>query len=266
MAEGPNKPFPAITGGCWCSSVRYRLLTSPLFCFACHCLTCQKRTGSAFSLHLQIEFFAVQILTPTRPVLAPRFSSRGVEQIYECEKCKTILWLANFRGVEGICDVRIGTLDFPSLMEPDVHCYIESKLDWVGLPKGARTVKGEFNRELWPKSSHRRVEVMHARLAEAKKKLAEQKAANAGVKGPEEKNTSGGNGAVSEEVAEEVGAEGEKTPTAVELGEEDDEEDDEAFEQRYRETEKALRERLEKLTLKLEKEGHEKQADVVKTT
>ena len=45
---------------------------------------------------------------------------------------------------------------------------------------------------------------------------------------------------------------GEKTPTAT--GDAEDGEDDEAFERRFSETEKALQERLAKLSLKLESE------------
>ena len=66
---------------------------------------------------------------------------------------------------------------------------------------------------------------------------------------------------------EDAGAEGEKTPTAVEFDEdaEDEGEDDEAFEKRYKETEKALRDRLEKLTLKLEKEDEAKHIESATT-
>ena len=56
-------------------------------------------------------------------------------------------------------------------------------------------------------------------------------------------------------VAVEGSGEGDKTPTAGDVGGDDD---DEAEEQRFRETEKALLERLERLSLKLQEEGTKK--------
>ncbi len=34
-------------GGCACGAVRYRLTSDPLFTHCCHCLNCQRQTGSA---------------------------------------------------------------------------------------------------------------------------------------------------------------------------------------------------------------------------
>jgi hypothetical protein len=42
-------------GGCACGAVRYRLTSEPLFIHCCHCLSCQRQTGSAFVINLLIE-------------------------------------------------------------------------------------------------------------------------------------------------------------------------------------------------------------------
>ena len=42
-------------GGCACGAVRYRLTSDPLFTHCCHCLNCQRQTGSAFVINLLIE-------------------------------------------------------------------------------------------------------------------------------------------------------------------------------------------------------------------
>lgn len=243
----PN-PFPAITGSCVCSTVRYRLLTSPLFCYACHCADCQKATGSAFGLFLNIEIFNIRIISPNAPIAVIREKKPGVfDRHVECPRCKAELWSNNAHG-DAIADVRVGTLDFPSLMEPDVHIFVESKLDWVVLPEGAKTMKKEYElKESWPKSSLKRLDLCLQRTEEMKK-AKEAAAAAATVLGRGTGDVAG-----QEVDAEEAGGEGEKTPTAVEPGDQEIE-DDEAFETRFRETEKALQERLEKLSLKLEEE------------
>jgi hypothetical protein len=222
------KPFPSVTGGCLCNTIRYRLLTAPLFCYACHCSDCQKLTGSAFGLFLNIEVYNVAIISPVSPVYVVETKRPGlISRHVECPECKCELWSHGMLG-PAIADVRVGTLDFPGLMEPDVHTFVGSKLAWIGLPAGAKQVQGQFDhKSMWPKSSLRRLEVCLKRMAEVATRKAEE----------------GANG------------DGEKTPTAaVEFGE-----DDEAFEKRYKETERALQERLEKLRRKLEDEDEEKE-------
>lgn len=252
------KPFPAITGSCVCATVRYRLLTSPLFCYACYCADCQKTTGSAFGHFVNIEIYNISIISPTPPVLTAREKKPGVISGHvECPKCKTELW-ASHGLADGIVDVRVGTLDFPSLMEPDIHTFVDSKVDWLTLPEGARTTaKGWPTKDLWPKSSLRRLEICKQRMADMKKRrqalLAAQQIRKVEKQGEE-----------AEAEVEEAGGEGEKTPTAVEFGDKEFE-DDEAFEKRFKETERALQERLEKLTLKLREEEQAKKTDAATT-
>ncbi|KAL1798102.1 hypothetical protein ACET3X_002139 [Alternaria dauci] len=122
-----SKPFPAMSGGCACNAIRYRLLTSPLYCFACHCPKCQKQTGSAFSLNLDIELYNIRILSSTKPLFVTQKSPDTglLTQHAECPTCHVQLWASNTPG-DAIVSVRIGTLDIPSLMEPDVHIFTES--------------------------------------------------------------------------------------------------------------------------------------------
>ena len=41
-------------GGCACGALRYRLASEPMFIHCCHCLNCQRQTGSAFVVNLLI--------------------------------------------------------------------------------------------------------------------------------------------------------------------------------------------------------------------
>lgn len=238
-----SRPFPNINGGCVCYTVRYRLLTSPLFCYACHCPDCQKLTGSGFGLFLHMEAYNVQVLSPTQPVLIAQQRGQGhVSRLAVCPSCKVELWSESFLG-KGVVDVRVGTLSFASLFEPDVHTFTESKLSWLILPEGARTRERDYNyKELWPKSSLRRLDICLKRVEAAAK--ARETLAQAHVPGSVQVTRP------DRAQKEEVIADGEKTPTAPEMGSEA--EDDDAFEKRVKETEKRLQERLEKLSAKLD--------------
>lgn len=129
-----------------------------------------------------------------------------------------------------------------------MHIFVESKLDWVKLPDGARTAeRGDSMKKMWPKSSLKRLEICMRRAEELKRKRAA--AAAAAALKESERKIAGGSSA-EETVVVEGSEEGDKTPTAGEFGGENDEE----FEKRFRETEKALQERLERLSLKLSDE------------
>ena len=46
--------------------------------------------------------------------------------------------------------VRVGTLDNPDLLPPDVHIYTESKQPWISLPPGELAVREFYDyTEVW---------------------------------------------------------------------------------------------------------------------
>lgn len=245
-----SKCFPAITGSCFCNSIRYRLLSSPLYCYACHCADCQKSTGSAFALLLSIETSNVRVLSEIPPVAIHRESKPGLfDRHVECPTCKTELWSHNVFGT-AIADVRVGTLDLPSLMEPDLHIFVESKIDWVILPDGAKSTPRDFKpKEMWPQSSLKRLDACLQKIEESKEEeLPRVLATTAEMK-------KGSSLAIQstkiEAEPEQNSGEGDKTPTGVEA-DEGDFEDDAVFDKRVDDMETALLERLEKLCMKLE--------------
>ena len=46
--------MPTIEGGCLCGAVRYRSDAEPLMQVVCHCETCRKNSGSAFSMNVAV--------------------------------------------------------------------------------------------------------------------------------------------------------------------------------------------------------------------
>jgi len=242
--------FPAINGSCFCCTIRFRLLASPLYCYACHCADCQKSTGSAFGLFLNIESSNIRILSELAPVEILREKKPGLfDRHVECPRCKTELWSNHIFGA-AIADVRVGTLDLPSLMEPDLHMFVESKLDWVILPKGARVTPKDYQpKELWPQSSLKRLEICLRKTKEIEqKRLPMVVPATART---EEGSLAAAQQIRMEEESEQTSGEGDTTPTGIEF-EDKDPEDYAVFEKRIDDTEKALLERLEKLRIKLE--------------
>ena len=141
-------------GGCTCRQVRYRMISKPLFVHCCHCTWCQRETGTAFALNAMIEADRVE-LTAGAPeaVMTPSNSGKG-QKIWRCPNCRIALW-SNYSGAgDAVRFVRVGTLDTPAAMPPDIHIFTSTKQPWVVIPPGAKAVP-EFYRmsETWPKES-----------------------------------------------------------------------------------------------------------------
>ena len=144
---------PELEGGCACGAVRYRLASKPMFVHCCHCRDCQRQTGSAFVLSALIETDRVERLSgDTQAVLVPTDSGRP-HVIHRCPTCGTAVW-SHYGGVQPLSFVRVGTLDEPSALPPDVHIYTRSKLPWVALPAGAPAFEDYYDsKQLWPAES-----------------------------------------------------------------------------------------------------------------
>jgi hypothetical protein len=142
-----------LEGGCACGAVRYRLGSAPMFVHCCHCRDCQRQTGSAFVLNALIETDRVAVLSgaPT-PTAVPTDSGRP-HQIFRCPTCQTAVW-SEYGGVAALRFVRVGTLDDPPALKPDVHIYTRSKLPWVTLPEGVPAFEAYYDsKRLWPAAS-----------------------------------------------------------------------------------------------------------------
>ena len=143
----------ALTGGCACGALRYRLASRPMFVHCCHCRDCQRQTGSAFVLNALIETARVERLAgETRGVAVPTDSGRPHE-IHRCPVCQTAVW-SHYGGRPALAFVRVGALDDPSALPPDVHIYVRSKLPWIALPADVPAFPAYYDsKRLWPAES-----------------------------------------------------------------------------------------------------------------
>lgn len=145
----------ALTGGCFCGAVRYRMTRPPMFVHCCHCLDCQTQTGGAFAINALIERDAVELAPGSAepvPIAMPTGSGRP-HDIHRCARCQTAVW-SDYGRRRVMIFLRVATLDDKHAIPPDVHIFTRSKVPWVTLPPGARAfeVYYEMPKE-WPAES-----------------------------------------------------------------------------------------------------------------
>ena len=148
-------------GGCTCRHVRYRMTSKPLFVHCCHCRWCQRETGSSFALNALIEADRVELLEgEVEAIDTPSYSGRG-QKVSRCPKCHVAVWSNYGGGGEAVRFVRVGTLDEPDRVPPDIHIYTLSKQPWVTLPPDVPAMPEYYRAsEQWPQESLERREVL----------------------------------------------------------------------------------------------------------
>jgi hypothetical protein len=144
---------PKLAGGCACKAVRYRLESGPMFVHCCHCRDCQRQTGSGFVLNALIETERVVLLRGELKRVDVPTDSGLPHGILRCARCEVAL-ASEYGGVIKLRFVRVGSLDEPAALTPDVHIYTRSKLAWIALPAGVPAFEGYYDsKTLWPAES-----------------------------------------------------------------------------------------------------------------
>jgi hypothetical protein len=164
-----------IEGGCDCGKVRYRMLTAPLVVHCCHCRWCQRETGSSFALNAMIEADRVVSLGGESEIIVVPSRSGAGQRIARCPDCKIAVW-SHYAGSGHLTKfVRVGTLDTPDALAPDVHIFAASKQAWVTLSDNVPAYAGYYElKDVWGQDSIDRFEALRPQIEAYRATLQEQ--------------------------------------------------------------------------------------------
>ena len=153
-----------LDGGCTCRQVRYRMRARPLVVHCCHCRWCQRESGASFALNAMIETDRVTLLAGQPELVdTPSASGKG-QKIARCPRCRVALWSHYAGAGAGMKFIRVGTLDTPDALPPDIHIFTSTKQPWVVLPPGTPAVPEYYDRKQhWPAGSLARLEALLAK-------------------------------------------------------------------------------------------------------
>ena len=100
----------------------------------CHCLACQRRTGSVFGM--QARFPAERVRIEGRYNDYVRISDHGEGRTFSfCPECgATVFYKVD--AAPDLIAVPVGTFADPAFPAPKVSVYESRRHWWVGLPEG----------------------------------------------------------------------------------------------------------------------------------
>jgi hypothetical protein len=117
---------------CRCGNLVVHTRGEPVRVSICHCLACQKRTGSVFAAQARFPSEAVTIEGSSREY-AQAGDSGSVARFRFCGDCgATVCWEAD--GVPGFVTVAVGAFADPRFPAPRVSVYEERQHAWLRLP------------------------------------------------------------------------------------------------------------------------------------
>lgn len=128
--------------GCSCGQLRLAVEGEPFAVGICHCLACQRRTGSAFGM--QAGFDAGQIEVTGRSTEYARTSDeadRKVHVFHFCPECGSTVFYTE-PDEPGLLVVMTGAFADPSFPAPTESGYGNRRHSWVGLPEGIQELGG----------------------------------------------------------------------------------------------------------------------------
>lgn len=120
-----------LSGGCDCGGVSYRIQSAEIHVYACHCLDCQTRSGSAFAQHAMMGASGFLIEGETVSRLRP--SNDGSVEEFHCATCFTGIYNRNSMLPDTLF-LRAGTLLRSQGLVPLAHVWTSRKQPWINIP------------------------------------------------------------------------------------------------------------------------------------
>lgn len=114
---------------CSCGQLSIRCEGEPGRVGLCHCLACQRRTGSAFGVAAFFPEKRVQVSGQSSVFQRIGDSGEAVVQAF-CPLCgATVFWRPAFRP--GMVAVAVGAFADPAFPRPDREVYVETRHPWL---------------------------------------------------------------------------------------------------------------------------------------
>ena len=123
---------------CSCGQLRVTTRGEPVRLSICHCLECQKRTGSPFGA--QARFRRDQVTVEGRATEFTRIADSGNHLIFRfCPECGSTVYWTN-EGLPDVVAVAAGAFADRAFPAPRISVYERHRHPWVSVPDGAEHV------------------------------------------------------------------------------------------------------------------------------
>jgi len=115
---------------CRCGQLSTTATGDPVRISVCHCLACQKRSGSAFAT--QVRFPTTQVTIAGQSKTFTATGDNGAAHFHFCPDCGSTAFYENDSLPDTIA-IALGAFDDPYFVSPTVSVWEERQHEWVEI-------------------------------------------------------------------------------------------------------------------------------------
>ena len=115
---------------CRCGHLTATATGTPTRISVCHCLNCQKRSGSAFTA--QVRFPVDQVTVSGEAKIYTATGENGAAHFRFCPDCGSTVTYTN-DSMPGVIAIALGAFDDPYFVTPTVSVWEERQHEWVEI-------------------------------------------------------------------------------------------------------------------------------------
>ena len=121
---------PKRTASCRCGQLTVIATGDPVRVSVCHCLDCQKRSGSAFAA--QVRFPVDQVVITGGSTTFTATGDNGAAHFHFCPDCGSTVYYKNDSLPDTIA-IALGAFDDPYFVTPTVSVWGERQHEWLEI-------------------------------------------------------------------------------------------------------------------------------------
>jgi hypothetical protein len=120
------------SASCRCGQLRASVIGEPVRVSACHCLSCKKRSGSAFAVQARWPSNSVTIEGRSKSFVQTADSGNKITFRF-CPECGSDVYYSIEGKFEGLIAIPLGAFDDPYFAAPNFSVWEKRKHDWVDI-------------------------------------------------------------------------------------------------------------------------------------
>lgn len=130
--------MPIRTAACSCGQLTAEVVGEPVRISICHCLACQRRTGSVFGE--QARFPRGDVTVSGNSTEYVRVGDEGSRTTFHfCPRCGATVYYES-EGSEAYLAIPVGAFADPAFPPPRISVYESRKHHWVAVPTEAEHI------------------------------------------------------------------------------------------------------------------------------